>query len=378
MESMQSSRLSVHRQSFLGDGGFIASDQNESFVQNEAADVVQHVSSSNSSLVQNQAMDPRNNISFGPDPFGHRTFSGNVSRNPSTFASNQSSMSPPSEVSNPYVDSGLMQNMSQFSPFQNKRFVEKHGAHSGIVSDGPKSANTTWQFNTSNVSGITPNMTNLGNLTGLTGDEPEEESTASDTDMIDREQLENQTKPTKPALSRKESVTAEQIFNESAILEQEASMLQHDEVRREAPSKVSAVRSAQISRSFKRYRRKSLVPTMDAMDDHLEDEQPEHEEEQREMTEPAADTKKVSVCEAHRLKAKAVAGFEYECLACECYLTESQRVQYRQFVRLADAAEAKEDWLAALHNLMEALTICNSDMTLHTRCQVIGNEHMQF
>ena len=115
------------------------------------------------------------------------------------------------------------------------------------------------------------------------------------------------------------------------------------------------------------------MQTMDAMDDHLEDEGAAEEEEQENVVSGG-----VTVCDEHRKRARAVEGFEYECMKCECYLTESEKMEYRNFVRLADEAEAREEWMLTLEHLMNALMICNSDMTLHTRCKVIGNEHLRF
>ena len=297
---------------------------------------------------------------------------------------------------NPYVDDDLMKDLHQFSPFKNRSFVDEHKAKlvENVKPEVPRKVaanNISWNFNTTNLSDfVSPNLSrishtvNNGNVSKLNRHADDDESTMSDEDMFDREvaplpnvsvQPQSNVVPSQPPPPQlDESMTVEQIFNGTDKLEQEASILYEQEPPKTV---VSSARTNQLNKSFRRYRRKSFVPTMDAMDDHLEDEQDELEEEEEESVNDNVGGQ-VTVCDEHRRKSKALEGFEFECTKCECYLTALENSAYRNYVNLANEAEAREEWMTALENLMNALMICNSDVTLHTRCQVIGSEHLQF
>merc|ERR1712154_330373 len=78
---------------------------------------------------------------------------------------------------------------------------------------------------------------------------------------------------------------------------------------------------------------------------------------------------KVTVCDKHRNKSHDLG---INCLKCECYLTEDEKLKYKQFIEMADNAEKKENYGEALEILMSALSICDQDVTVHTRCMVLG------
>merc|ERR1712129_361781 len=132
---------------------------------------------------------------------------------------------------------------------------------------------------------------------------------------------------------------------------------------------VSAQKRKNLSRTFKRYRRKSMAPLqsfdIDAVDENV---QREDEEEKEEVI---VQSNAVTVCEYHRNKSKGIGG--YECTKCECYLTDEEKRKYDELLRKADEAEAKEDYFDAMECLMAALEIKNQDISLHQRAMIIGN-----
>merc|ERR1719442_289768 len=91
-----------------------------------------------------------------------------------------------------------------------------------------------------------------------------------------------------------------------------------------SPAKnVSNEKRSNLSSSFKRYRRKSLAPQFDQLDD-LDNEQKANEIQEQEEEEKR-DNERVKVCEFHRKKAINVQDFEYSCTKCHCYCTEEEK-----------------------------------------------------
>merc|ERR1712154_59819 len=93
------------------------------------------------------------------------------------------------------------------------------------------------------------------------------------------------------------SMTAQQIFDDLEKTEIEL-LKQPNDINKCSPAKnVSNEKRLNLSTSFKRYRRKSLAPQFDQMD-NLDDEEEENEIEQEE--EKKEDSERVTVCDYHR------------------------------------------------------------------------------
>merc|ERR1712013_692331 len=114
-----------------------------------------------------------------------------------------------------------------------------------------------------------------------------------------------------PKAPEQELTSAMQIFSDAERMEKDASILQASEHSSPAPE-ICAEKKQTLRKNYKRYRRKSFVPQMDAFDDldHLNDAEEEEEEEE------GKEEGRLMVCEMHRNKAKGVASFEYECVKC--------------------------------------------------------------
>jgi len=381
------------------------------------------------------------NMSFGVDPMH--------------FIPNRSPSEPlperePSMPGNPYLDSGLIDGLSAFSPPQNKSFVSAHqvgpvqvGATNQKVTTNQANPNesVTWNvdFNTSTQSPLDeqhqqselglhlsvlsptqpgnaptaaaavaaaaaaeePNMiesllrTNYANEAQAQAapaedgddDETDDEATLSDEEMFDAVHAAinapfDDPSPAAPAAPAAPAVLASamQIFNDAERMEKDASILQASAGT--SPSQaLSEAKKQSLRKNYKRYRRKSFVPQMDAFDDLdlLDDADDDEEEESaQQQTAPqlmaAADNEegRVMVCEMHRRKAKAVTSFEYECVKCECFLSDDEKRTYQELLRRANEAEKCEDWGTAMEALMNAVQICNSEQSLHTRCVEMG------
>ena len=83
-----------------------------------------------------------------------------------------------------------------------------------------------------------------------------------------------------------------------------------------------------------------------------------------------SNTEQSTVCEMHRMKAF---GMGYQCNRCECYLTQQEKLQYKQYVSLAEDAEKAEDFPSTVQHLLDALTICNQDAYLNQKLMVLGD-----
>jgi len=186
-----------------------------------------------------------------------------------------------------------------------------------------------------------------------------------------------------PKAPEQELTSAMQIFSDAERMEKDASILQASEHSSPAPE-ICAEKKQTLRKNYKRYRRKSFVPQMDAFDDldHLNDAEEEEEEEEEAVQqsvpqhiaaeEEGKEEGRLMVCEMHRNKAKGVASFEYECVKCECFLSADEKIRYQELLRKANDAEKHEDWGTAMEALMNALEICNSEQSLHTRCMEMG------
>merc|ERR1712129_147989 len=100
------------------------------------------------------------------------------------------------------------------------------------------------------------------------------------------------------------SMTAQQLFDD---LDQTDTATAFESSKQQASSApVSAQKQKNLSRTFKRYRRKSMAPLqsfdIDAVDENVQKEDEEEEKEEEEVIVDEKESTAVTVCEYHRNK----------------------------------------------------------------------------
>jgi len=217
-------------------------------------------------------------------------------------------------------------------------------------------------------------------------DDDEETASDSEQEMIDlsRSKSENPSPPkhrvhTPSPPSSANKPTLATIFDEADKMEKYESSIEpdlnHSHISAHVQhDRISSERQKHLSSNFKRYRRKSFIPQIEDYDDYNDEEDEETEDEQQDehtQTNHNNGGGGAKVCDMHRNKLKEMG---FDCTKCQCFLTSEQQGQYEQYLRMAEQAEHCENWQAVLQALMQAVSICNQDPSVHEKCNVIAKQ----
>eukprot|EP01084_Bolivina_argentea_P142532 250389_1 len=353
--------------------------------------------SNHSTLSQRQPSQPQHSVFAAPNETTASSSNSFTFDNNTSYDSKHNDMNT-AAAANPYLDDQLINtNLQSFSVQQNKSFEQMYHANdeNQLATQHNTNCNQSNTNNdqnnafTSNTNGFNVNAQCNTNDTEYDDEEYDDEETLSDAEMFDlsneahsnngtntpsttasRECIKSPIKS--PIEERQESVTAQQIFENDEIEKMDKAL----SIEPQILQSVSPEKRKEIKSNYKRYRRKSFIPRIEEYDqidddeEETEDEEPQNE--QKEM-QNHKESGAVTVCDMHRRRANGIESFEYECVKCECYLSEDEKKEYEKCIKLANEAEEREDWTTAIEMTMCALTICNSDPAVHAKCLAIAD-----